>query len=94
MNMEMRCGILSNAKGEIVIIHDRGMKSPVQWVEYHVGDNKIFLIHEDGSSQNLGLEIDGRMKGNLSHGVGITLVRIVDGKVGATQKVSLMIQDY
>lgn len=90
----MRCGLFTNAKGEILIIHDQEIGSPVQWIEYHKKDNQMFLIHENGVSQDLGILIDPKMQGNLLHGMNVVLSYLKDKKIVSSQKVSLLIQDY
>jgi hypothetical protein len=94
LNTAMRCGIFTNAKGEILIIHDQEIKGSVQWIEYHKDNNQIFLIHENGTSQSLGLPVDNKMQGNMLHGIEVTLAYLKDKKVISSQKVSLVIQDY
>lgn len=94
LNAEMRCGILSNAKGEILIIHDKPIRSDIQWVEYNPDEKTFFLIHMDGTSQDLGLEFDQKMIENLKHGTEVALAQIADGKMQSSQKTTLIIQDY
>ena len=94
LNTAMRCGIFTNANGEILIIHDQEINKPVQWVEYHKKDNQMLIIHEDGQSQDLGLKIDKKMQDNLLHGMEVNFSYLKDKEVKSVQKVVLVIQDY
>ena len=90
----MRCSIVSNPSGEIVIFHDQDIRSDIQWIEFNPSEDQLYLIHEDGLSQNLGVELTAQMKKNLSHGIEVNLVRMVDDKPGSATKVTIVIQDY
>jgi len=94
LSTEMRCGILSNAKGEIVIIHDKEISSEIQWVEYNPQQQIFSLIHSDGTVQNLGLKFDAKMESNLKHGMDVIFAHIVDGTTQSTYKATLVLQEY
>ncbi|NCC61793.1 MAG: hypothetical protein EOM12_12835 [Verrucomicrobiae bacterium] len=90
----MRCGILSNEQGEILIIHDQKIAVTVQWVEFNKNNNKLYLIHDDGTSQDLGIALDSQMKKNLARGVEVTFALLQDKTIVSRHKVSLVVQDY
>lgn len=94
LKTEMRCGILSNRKGEIVIIHDQPIVSKIQWIEYDPNESDFLLVHEDGTVQNLGLPFEDKMKNNLQHGTEVILAYVVNGEFKTTYKTKLVIQDY
>ena len=83
----MRCGMFTNAKGEILIVHDKEIASPIQWIEYYEADDIFSLIHENGHIQPLGLKLDHKMKENLLHGSKVTLAHLVDNKIKFSQTV-------
>ena len=92
LNAEMRCGIFSNAKGQIMIIHDQELVSPIQWIEYYEAEDSFSLIHEDGHIQPLGLQLDQKMKANLKHGTEVTLACLFDKKIRSSQTVVFLIK--
>jgi len=94
LSTEMRCGVLSNKHGEILIIYDKPIQSKIQWIEYRPENEEFFLIHENGTPQELGLTFDSKMKENLQHGIEVILAHVIDGKFQSTYKTSLIIQDY
>ena len=51
LHKEMRCGLLSNEKGEILLIYDGELASYIQWVEYNPSNEIFSLIHLDGTAQ-------------------------------------------
>ena len=87
LKTEMRCGMFTNAKGEVLIVHDQEIASPIQWIEYDEADDSFSLIHENGHIQPLGLKLDHKMKENLLHGSEVTLARLVDKKIKSSQTV-------
>lgn len=89
----MRCGIFANAKGEILIIHDQEIDKSVQWVEYHKKNRQIFVVYENGRSQDLGLKIDKKMQRNLSNGMQVKLFHIQDKQITSIQEAAFIIQD-
>lgn len=94
LSKEMRCGMFTNSKGQILIGHDQDIQSDIQWIEYDQSDNSFVLIHEDGTVQDLGLNIDKKMQSNIVHGIDVTLVKVVDNKMLSSQNVTLVVKDY
>lgn len=94
LNSAMRCGILSNENGEILIIHDQPIRSRIQWIEYNPHEESFSLVHQDGAIQDLGLKFDAKMKENLKHGVEVILAHVVSGEFKRTYKTTLVIQSY
>lgn len=92
LNTEMRCGMFTNEKGEILIVHDQEIASPIQWIEYDEADYSFSLIHENGYIQPLGLKLDNKMKANLTHGSKVTLSYLVDNKVKSSQTVVFLVK--
>ena len=94
LNTQMRCGILSNAHGDVVILYDKEIKSDVQWIEYNTSEFSFSLVYEDGSLQDLGLKFDNKMQNNIQQAKEVTLIHIIDGKKHKEQKINLIIQTY
>jgi hypothetical protein len=94
LNTEMRCGIVTNGKGDILIVHDKEMRSDIQWIEYDEDTETLFLIHEDGLPQDLGIKLTPKLKSNLSHGVDVVLAQIRDKQIVHSQLVSILLQKY
>lgn len=93
LNQEMRCGIFTNAKGEVLIIHDQPLKSDIQWIEYAPKEQSFCIIHEDGHIQNLGVPFDKKIKNHLLSGQEVSLAHMVEQKIISTQTVPLIIQE-
>lgn len=94
LSEEMRCGILTNPKGEVLIVHEQEVGCPIQWVEFDPSENTFSLIHEDGRIQDLGIELDDKIKNNLSHGQEVTLAHLVNKEIKSTQSVTFVVRDY
>ena len=94
LNQEMRCSIISNANGDIVILHEQPLTSEIQWVQFDVKNLCLSLIHEDGSQQKLGIEIKEKMAKNLENGTEVQLVLLQDKEFKNVYKTTIVIQDY
>ena len=73
LNTKMRCAILTNAQGEILIIHDQALDGTVDYIEHDPETQSFALIFDDGRMQELGITLDQKMKNNLMHGTEVTL---------------------
>lgn len=87
----MRCGLLTNAKGDIVILHDQELPTSLEWIEYDPQRNKMTLVFEGGKSQDLGLAIEKKATKNLLQGQKITLSYIKDQKIVSNLDIPLII---
>lgn len=94
LNTETRCCILSDPHGKIIIVHDKEIRSELQWVEYDRQEHTLNLIHEEGQIQDLGIRLNEAMRKNISHGSEITLVKLESGKLHEERKLVLVIKDY
>ncbi|NCT41052.1 MAG: hypothetical protein GW778_05275 [Alphaproteobacteria bacterium] len=94
LNNEMRCSIVSNSTGDILILHDQKLRSDIQWIDFDVDAKTLSLIHEDGSPQDLGIVLDAKMVSNLSNGLEVSLVRMDNDKAVSRQRVIIVIQEY
>lgn len=94
LNSEMRCGILSNAQGDIIIIHDKEITSDIQWIEYNTSDLSFSLVGRGGIQQDLGLKFDIKMQSNIEQARHVTLIHMTDDDNHKQQKVNLVIQTY
>lgn len=88
-----RCGILTNSKGDVLIIHDYVFPEDIGWVEYNPEDGAILIVDEAGISQALGHQIRDQAKQNLLHAQEVYLARVVDKQVSEYSKVNLIIHD-
>lgn len=93
LSQSMRCGIFTNGKGEVMIIHDQIIDPPVEWVEYDIQDNQLHIILEDGKIQELGFEISEKARLNMQKSGEVTFCRIADKKVKTAQKFTLIIRE-
>ncbi len=94
LSSEMRCFILSDPKGTIVIVHDKDIRSELQWVEYDAQDHSLSLIHEEGQVQDLGIKLNETMRANILHGMDIKLVKLENKVLYPEQSTILIIKDY
>ena len=91
---EMRCSLLSNDNGDIMIVHDKPLKSQIQWVEFNPNDVTLFLVYEDGTNQRLGIKIPQDMIEDIKKGTSIKINQIENKTIKTTQETSIIIQDY
>lgn len=89
----MRCGILTNAQGQIVIVHDKEIISSVQWVEYDAANDTIMIIYADGSAQDLGVKIDDKTRANLVKAKDAIFSLVKDKKAHSAFKVAFIIHN-
>ncbi|MGC3940948.1 hypothetical protein ACOTTU_24375 [Roseobacter sp. EG26] len=82
----MRCGVFSNGRGEVLIVHDESIGS-LLWVEINFDEKTVVLIFEDGQSQNLGLELDPRTISNLRACSEVVVAHLSDKGFGRSQKI-------
>ncbi len=94
LNSQMRCGIVTNLKGDILIVHDLEIKSEIQWVEFDEVEQKLFLIHEDGMPQDLGIQLDSKMRCNIAQGTSVMITQVVDSQIIAFQETTIIIKNY
>lgn len=92
LNDTMRCGILTNSRGDILILHDMPLSDPVDYIEYDPQDEKFTLIFEDGKTQDIGIDIDEKMAIDLSHGLQVTLGYFSEKKIQSAQTVTFLIR--
>ncbi len=94
LTQEMRSCIITNSQGDIVIMHEKGTQSNVQWVEYDVSLNALSIIHDEGRLQDLGIKIDKAMQENLLHAREVVLIKAKKGKLLSHQKAVLVNKTY
>lgn len=94
LNEVARCGMFTNAQGDVLIIHDKPVDSQIQWIEYDPVQKKLSLILENGLPQDLGLKFDEKTSGNLLNSRDVQISNIIDGKIQNTQTVGIVIQNY
>lgn len=94
LEQEMRCSILSNANGDIVILHDQPLTSEIQWIEFNTKSLQLNLVHEDGTNQNLGITIEPKMAQNLKNGTEVQLALLQEDGFQSVYKTTIIIQDY
>lgn len=94
LHEEMRCSILSNPKGDILVLHDKLIRSDIQWVEFNVKDLSFSIIHKDGMPQDLGIEIEPVMAMNIKQGTKVQFALLQDKKIVDVKNTTIVIQDY
>ena len=91
---EMKCGMFSMADGRVMVVHDKPIKFNVAWIEYNHKNESINLIGDDGTQQDMGLELDDATKRNLLNGQNVTFTHIANSKLLSSRKIALIVQDY
>ena len=81
MDSVMQCGLLTNAKGDLLILHDRPLAADVQWVEFHKDTGELCIIYDSGQSESLGLSFDGKTISNISNGMEVNLLHLDEEKL-------------
>ncbi len=94
LNQEMRCTLLTNVHGDIIVAHDTPLRENVEWVEFNENDLTFTIIYEDGLSQALGIKIRPKIVQNIAKGKKVQFAMIVDKKITKVQKANIIIQDY
>ena len=89
----MKCGILTNSKGDLLIVYDQGTPANIEWVEFHKDTGDLCIIYDSGQSQSLGLPLDAKTLSNIAHGMDVALVQIDDQKVVSSLKTTLIIHE-
>lgn len=91
----MRCGIFSNAKGNITIVHDKPIEQDaVQWLEYDTTDRSFSLIYQDGEIQKLGIKLDEKMHTNLFKAKNVLIAYIANKKIISKQTLTIIVKQY
>lgn len=91
---EMRCGVFSNAGGQILIVHDQEIGGAVQWLEFDQPSGQIFMVFDDGEIRDLGIRLDNKMRANLAKGTTVNLAQIIDREVRSVCAVALVVRAY
>lgn len=94
LNKEMRCGVFTNSHGQSLIVYDQEITSPIQWVEYDKSDNQLYLVHEDGIPQPMGIDISAAVQDHLLHSQEVMLARVSEKKIIQQNFVPIVIKDY
>jgi len=94
LSAKMRCGVFTNSKGQALIVYDKEIASPIQWVEYDLSENQLYLVHEDGIPQPMGIDIGADVQSHLVNSQKIMLARLSESKITEQNLVSLVIKDY
>ena len=94
LNAEMRCAILTNKSGEVVILQSAPLDKGIEWAEFHAFQNDLTLVSENGSTQHLGIDINAAMKNNLLNATQITLAHIDNDTIKSRMSVNLIISDH
>lgn len=91
---QTRCCTFSNPNGDVLILHEGELQSEIQWIEYDVSTNDFNLIHEEGSIQNLGTDINSQMTENLLKCEQVILICVIDQKPVSEQIVPMVVKRY
>ena len=93
LNGQMRCGVFTNDRGEVVFVHDRELPGDIQWVEYDPEKQDFMFIHENGQSQQSGISLSRKTQDNLLKASEIIAVQLKDKQIVSQIKLSLVIHD-
>ena len=93
LDEEMRCGMFTNAQGNLLIVHDRAFQAVVEWLEYDRVENKLFLVYAEGQIQALHFDIDHKMAGNLALGTEVMLIQLSNKVIQSSKTVMVIIRD-
>lgn len=89
----MKCGIFTNEKGEILLVHREPFKYPVIWIEHDRKIQNFTIVYEDGRTQELGLDI-AALDGDLEHGREVHLVYMVGDEIISVKLTVIVVKDY
>lgn len=92
LSITMRCGLFTNAKGEILLVHYEDLPGDIDYMQYDPASLSFYLIYENGQMQKLGLTMQDRIDSNLVNGTEVTLARIEDKKIVSAQKIIFLIE--
>jgi hypothetical protein len=90
----MKCAILTNDHGEIVILHSDKITDDIEWVEFHSFENDLTIVYDTGHTQHLGIDINSAIKDNLLKAKEITLAHIDEKTIKTRISVNLIISDH
>ena len=90
----MRSCAFTNAEGQVVIVHDQPLYQTVSWVEFNADEDLFYIVFEDGMMQNLGFDIDQKMKSNMLSSTEVQLSLLQNKKFIQTDTVPIVINTY
>ena len=94
LSEQMRCFAVTNARGDVIIVHELETTSPIAWVEYEANQRDFALIHDAGRLQGLGVSIDMAMHENLLNCQTVLLAQAQGQEIVHVQKVTLVVKTY
>lgn len=71
LNKAMRCGLLCNSDGKILLIHDGILSQEIDYLNYDEASNTLSIVYIDGQMQESGLNISADISRNLRSGTEI-----------------------
>lgn len=94
LGSQMRCGIFTNASGEILVVHDHALPAAVDYIEYDSDSDQCCLVYNDGRMQNLGVSLNQKVRNHIQHGSEVTLAYLENKKIKSTVKVVFLIRSF
>ncbi|MAI60843.1 MAG: hypothetical protein CMH29_00245 [Micavibrio sp.] len=94
LSEQTRCCIFSNAKGDVVLLHEGPTQAPVQWIEYVASTKGFNLVIDKGTVQSLGTEINEQMHNNLLKCKKVILICIENKEPVSKHDVAMVLKDY
>ncbi len=67
----MRCGLLCNKEGKILLLHDAELPQEIDYLNYDEVNNTLSIIYIDGQMQESGLNITELVSKNIRSGIEI-----------------------
>lgn len=94
LSTEMRCSLVSNKHGDIVLLHENPLHDEVDWIEFHPSQSSLTIIYTDGITQEFGHPVEAGMAQNIQHGTMVQVTLIQEKIIKQIQKTTFLIQDY
>ena len=76
-----------------MIVHREPLASDIQWVEFNKATRALSLVHEDGVTQDLGIDVSEKAANNISQGQEVTLVHFTNKIVSSHQTIVMIIHE-
>ena len=91
LNDDMQCGILSNAQGDLMIIHSAELPASIDYVQYDEVTREFFMVDEEGGVKPMGLTLSDKSKNNIKLGTQIALLHLENEEIKAVRSVPILI---
>ena len=90
----MRCGVLANENGEVMILHEQDLPAPIQWVEFDPDINSFVFIFENAEILEFGHVIHPQSEQHILNSGEITFCHVKKGEILKTWKTPFIAKHY